>query len=111
MPSSAREEAERLVAAVLAVADTAGPGGIADSLRDAVGDAVGRVAGTEHKPPADEHKLPADEHKPPADEHKPPAVEYKLPAVEHKPAAGWATGSAECCVCPVCRAIAAVRSP
>jgi hypothetical protein len=24
---------------------------------------------------------------------------------------GWATGSAECCVCPVCRAIAAVREP
>ena len=25
--------------------------------------------------------------------------------------AGWSTGSAECCVCPVCRAIAAVRDP
>ncbi|GAA3340305.1 hypothetical protein GCM10020358_27400 [Amorphoplanes nipponensis] len=24
---------------------------------------------------------------------------------------GWSTGSAECCVCPVCRAIAAVRNP
>lgn len=24
---------------------------------------------------------------------------------------GWATGSAECCVCPVCRAIAAARQP
>jgi hypothetical protein len=24
---------------------------------------------------------------------------------------GWSTGSAECCVCPVCRAIAAVRDP
>jgi hypothetical protein len=24
---------------------------------------------------------------------------------------GWATGSAECCVCPVCRAIAATRQP
>jgi hypothetical protein len=24
---------------------------------------------------------------------------------------GWATGSAECCVCPVCRAIAALRNP
>ncbi|GAB7047456.1 hypothetical protein [Catenuloplanes indicus] len=25
--------------------------------------------------------------------------------------AGWATGSAECCVCPVCRAITMVRNP
>jgi hypothetical protein len=25
--------------------------------------------------------------------------------------AGWATGSPECCVCPLCRAIAAVRDP
>jgi hypothetical protein len=24
---------------------------------------------------------------------------------------GWATGSAECCVCPVCRVIASVRDP
>ncbi len=28
-----------------------------------------------------------------------------------RPAAGFATGSPECCVCPVCRAIAAVRDP
>ena len=28
----------------------------------------------------------------------------------HGPA-GWSTGSAECCVCPICRAIAAVRDP
>jgi hypothetical protein len=26
-------------------------------------------------------------------------------------AAGFATGSAECCVCPLCKAIAAVRDP
>lgn len=25
--------------------------------------------------------------------------------------AGWSTGSAECCVCPICRAIAGVRDP
>ena len=141
MPSSAREEAERLVAAVMAVADTAGLGGLADSLRDA----VGRVAGNEHKPPAgqesagSEHKPPAEEHKPRAEErnpaggeHKPPAEERDPAGSEHKPssggakpgaggrassvgehklASGWATGSAECCVCPVCRAIAAARNP
>src|SRR4051812_43182884 len=86
MPSSAREEAERLVAAVMAVAETAGLSGIADSVRDA----VGRVAGNEHVPTAGEHRPGAG---------------------EHKSGGGWATGSAECCVCPVCRAIAAVRDP
>jgi hypothetical protein len=29
----------------------------------------------------------------------------------NRPGAGLATGSAECCVCPVCRAIAAMRDP
>jgi len=31
-------------------------------------------------------------------------------ASSHGPG-GWSTGSAECCVCPICRAIAAVRDP
>jgi hypothetical protein len=28
-----------------------------------------------------------------------------------RPGSGFATGSAECCICPVCRAIAAMRDP
>jgi hypothetical protein len=32
-------------------------------------------------------------------------------SVAARTAGGFATGSAECCVCPVCRAIAAVRDP
>src|SRR5690242_6180028 len=52
MPSSAREEAERLVAAVMAMADTAGLGGFAHSVRDA----VGRVAG--ERPPTDSGERP-----------------------------------------------------
>jgi hypothetical protein len=32
-------------------------------------------------------------------------------SVAARGASGFATGSAECCVCPLCRAIAAVRDP
>jgi hypothetical protein len=59
-PTSAREEAERLVATVLAAASSGAPG-----LRAFLGGAGGPIA----------------------------------------------TGDAECCVCPVCRVIAAMRDP
>jgi len=112
MPSSARDEAERLVAAVLAVADTAGLGGFADSVRDAVGRVAGSSPGSsqENKPPAADDSAAAD--RPPGagtvvgvGAHKPAS------GSGHKPGGGWATGSAECCVCPVCQAIAAARNP
>ncbi|WP_248294106.1 hypothetical protein [Actinoplanes sp. TBRC 11911] len=76
MPSSAREEAERLVAAVLAMAST-GAGKGNDGL-GALGDLVGKVAGA---------------------------------AFGQGSGGSWATGSAECCVCPICRAISAMRDP
>ncbi|SDZ06411.1 hypothetical protein SAMN05444365_105125 [Micromonospora pattaloongensis] len=83
-PGSAREEAERLVATVLAAARLAaghnarGAGPFA-ALGDAVLGAFGPAAG----------------------------------AGRHggTPAGGFATGSAECCVCPVCRVMAALRDP
>ncbi|MCM0678388.1 hypothetical protein NCC78_27485 [Micromonospora phytophila] len=81
-PGSAREEAERLVATVLAAARlasagrTAGPwgplGGIVSSVLGhsaAPGGSTGATGG------------------------------------------GFATGTAECCICPVCRGIAALRDP
>ncbi|GIE30257.1 hypothetical protein Ait01nite_033020 [Actinoplanes italicus] len=75
MPGSAREEAERLVAAVLARASAASAGG--HSAGDGfglLGESVAGLIGV----------LTRDD---------------------------WSTGSAECCVCPVCKAIAAVRDP
>ena len=68
MTGSAREEAERLVAALLAKA----------AQRD-LGDLLRSFSGTGSQ--------------------------------QHNRSTGWATGTAECCVCPVCRAIAAVREP
>ena len=83
MPESAREEAERLVAAVLAMAGdssaarervTAGLG----ALGETVAGMVGRWA-----------------------------TDPTGPAVRQS----WSTGSAECCVCPICRVIATLRDP
>ncbi|MFD1367022.1 hypothetical protein, partial [Actinoplanes sichuanensis] len=71
MPGSAREEAERLVAAILARTSAGGGSGDAFGL---LGESVAGLIGM----------LNRDD---------------------------LSTGSAECCVCPVCKAIAAVRDP
>ncbi|MGK5741956.1 hypothetical protein [Micromonospora sp. URMC 103] len=81
-PGSAREEAERLVATLLATArltaagPTAGPWG-------PLGGIVAGVLG-----------------------HSARTGGFAAPG-----GAGFATGSPECCVCPVCRGIAALRDP
>jgi hypothetical protein len=67
---SARQEAEKLVASLLAKAQDGGAG---------LGDLLKLFSGTGSQ--------------------------------QHKSSTGWATGTAECCVCPICRAIAAVRDP
>jgi hypothetical protein len=77
--STAREEAERLVATVLAMASQGGGTGLGDMLQGAVGSLLGN---THSSGTRDRHGSGA-----------------------------WSTGSAECCACPVCRAIAAVRDP
>ncbi|MEU4473738.1 hypothetical protein [Micromonospora sp. NPDC023888] len=80
-PGSAREEAERLVATLLAGARLASAG----SAGGAFGSLGGVLAGVLG------HSVDPD----------------------GRPGAGgaFATGSAECCVCPVCRGIAALRDP
>ncbi|MDG4827156.1 hypothetical protein O7635_35370 [Asanoa sp. WMMD1127] len=85
-PSSARGEAERLVASVLAMARRAGDGpglasglGALGQLTDVLGSAFG------------------------GDRHSSGGTAPGGHAV--------ATGSAECCVCPICRVIVALRDP
>ncbi|MEH1168393.1 hypothetical protein V6V47_23710 [Micromonospora sp. CPCC 205539] len=80
-PGSAREEAERLVATLLAGARMASSG----SAGAAWGPLGGMLAG----------------------------VLGHSAAPDGRPGTGggFATGSAECCVCPVCRGIAALRDP
>ena len=76
---SARQEAERLVATVLAMASQGRPGTAGWS---ALGDAVfGALGGSAHG------------------------------AGRAAQDGAWATGSAECCVCPLCRVIAGLRDP
>ncbi|MDG4805374.1 hypothetical protein O7634_01200 [Micromonospora sp. WMMD1120] len=79
-PGSAREEAERLVATLLAgarLAAAGSPGGAFGPLGGMLSGVLGHSTGP------DGRSAPA----------------------------GFATGSAECCVCPVCRGIAALRDP
>lgn len=81
-PGSAREEAERLVATLLAGARLAAGGSPAGSWGP-LGGIVAGVLG--HSSSADRTAAPTG--------------------------AGFATGTPECCVCPVCRAMVALRDP
>ncbi|MFI9640174.1 hypothetical protein ACIG87_08905 [Micromonospora sp. NPDC051925] len=85
-PGSAREEAERLVATLLATARLASAGvGSGAGPWGPLGGIVSSVLG---------HS--ADASRPTGGTHR---------------ADGFGTGSAECCICPVCRAIATLRDP
>ncbi|MEH0844104.1 hypothetical protein V6U81_17090 [Micromonospora sp. CPCC 205711] len=83
-PGSAREEAERLVATLLATARlaTSGPGASPwGPLGGILSGVLGHSAGPSRPSGADERS------------------------------GAFATGTPECCVCPVCRGIAALRDP
>ncbi|MGA3563967.1 hypothetical protein [Melissospora conviva] len=82
-PGSAREEAERLVATVLGAVRLAATEARSGGSLGPLGEAFSSVLNHTPNPAA-------------ADSDGPPPV---------------ATGSPECCVCPVCRAITAVRDP
>jgi hypothetical protein len=88
MAGSAREEAERLVVTFLARAAAGGLGAAASAASSDSG-------GTGKGP--DPVKLLGES-------------VAGLAGMLHS-SAGWATGSPECCVCPVCRVITAVRDP
>lgn len=90
-PGSARQEAERLVATVLAAARLAGAGagsgaGPWGSLGGVVSSVLGHSGGPGRAGGAGQGGGGAGQ-------------------------GGFATGSPECCVCPVCRGIAALRDP
>jgi len=141
-PGSARDEAERLVAAALAMARSAASG--AQNRAEAFGplgqmisDALDQVRGpgpAEPAPAGPAGSAPADAAEPapagPAGSGPagsgPTGPAAPGPAepgpAEADPTAGragggaplgtgFATGGPECCVCPVCRAIAALRDP
>ncbi|WBB79966.1 hypothetical protein O7606_00720 [Micromonospora sp. WMMD882] len=78
-PGSAREEAERLVATLLATARLAGAGSSAGSWGP-LGEIITGVLG-HSRPPG------------------------------RSAGGGFATGTPECCVCPICRAMVALRDP
>ncbi|BAL86661.1 hypothetical protein AMIS_14410 [Actinoplanes missouriensis 431] len=86
MAGSARDEAERLVATFLAKAAAGGLGAAASASR-ASGDSPGTGD-------ADPLRFLGE----------------TVAGFLHS-SRGWATGSAECCVCPICRAITALRDP
>jgi hypothetical protein len=90
MAGSAREEAERLVATFLARAAAGGLGAAASASR-ASGDSGGTRESTDPLKVLGESVA-------------------GIAGMLHS-SGGWATGSPECCVCPVCKVISAVRDP
>ncbi|WP_412102691.1 hypothetical protein [Plantactinospora sp. KLBMP9567] len=66
--------------------------------------------------PATDDAAPSDEDGPPRTDHTGPPAGEVPPQPDRARAgasfgAGFATGDSECCVCPVCRSIAALRDP
>ncbi|WP_433302523.1 hypothetical protein ACQP2F_09340 [Actinoplanes sp. CA-030573] len=123
MPDSAREEAERLVAAIFAMAssdpsgtrDTVGAG--LSALARTVAGAVDRLAaGPGRDQPGSDDQAAGRQGSGRSErgrgswEQGRGSSERGRGSWEHA-RSRWATGSAECCVCPVCKAIAAVRDP
>jgi hypothetical protein len=142
MTASAREEAERLVATMLAMAASGGLGAAArasgdssgtrdavtaglGALADTVSGFVGRLASVGQEGPDQSGAGQSGAGQGGARREgagqggtsqegagqggvRRDGSGAKPAESQHR---GWATGSAECCVCPVCRAIAAVRDP
>lgn len=102
-PGSAREEAERLVAAVIAMATGATAAGDPSGVRDSVGAGLSGLAKTV--------TAAVDRLASVGQGDGPNASQGGAGQRSRGGHTGWATGSAECCVCPICQAIAAVRDP
>jgi|GEM_PF-1412943 hypothetical protein len=106
-PGSARQEAERLVATVLAMVQSAASGARAGAfgpVGQLISDVLDRV--TPERPTASE---PAGDGPAAASTDSPTGTGSAGGAA---PAgAGFATGTPECCVCPICRTINALRDP
>ncbi|MEV7227150.1 hypothetical protein AB0M79_09020 [Polymorphospora sp. NPDC051019] len=112
-PGSAREEAERLVATALAAARLAATGRTVGDALKPLGDALAGIL--EHPPPPTRPAGPAPEPHGPAGAAGEPRAAGTAGAPDGAtapgPTGGFATGGADCCVCPVCRGIAALRDP
>ena len=131
-PGSAREEAERLVATVLAAARLAaasGQGAARAAGLGPLGEMISGVFGHNDRTARPEQPrpeaattsgpAPSDPASGPAPSDPPTGPVPSDPAggpaasgpVTGGGTGGFATGGAECCVCPVCRGIAALRDP
>lgn len=100
-PGSVREEAERLVATALAAVRLATSGG-GTGLNGAFGPLGEMISGVlGHAEPRGTSSNPYSFADP----------SHAGQAGGHPGGPGLATGSAECCVCPVCRTITALRDP
>jgi hypothetical protein len=114
---SARQEAERMVATILAMAQngkgddlsgtrkkvTDGLGALGDTLGDAVTGLIGQFTGP--------GSAPGDSSTGTAKAGATATADPESGSAAGHFFVGWSTGSAACCVCPICKAIAAVRDP
>jgi hypothetical protein len=109
MPESAREEAERLVATLIAMAAGGAAASDSSGTRDALANGLSGLAKTVAGAVDRLASVGRDPGQPAGGAQGAGGGGGVQGAAQggHK----WATGSAECCVCPICRAIAAVRDP
>jgi hypothetical protein len=112
-PSSARTEAERLVATALAAVrlGTAGRAGGFGPLGELITGVLGHSGGAPSAAPRPSASRPAT----PASSMSGPAEAGSTGGSAGSdgstPGGAFATGAPECCVCPICRAISALRDP
>lgn len=109
-PGSVRDEAERLVANLLATAQLAAAGR-GPAAWGPLGEMVSGVFG--HTGPGQRGgaRTAGGPAGPDADRADRSDVADSTAATSATGSGGFATGSPECCVCPVCRGIAALRDP
>jgi hypothetical protein len=116
MAGTARDEAERLVAAVLAMAGSAGARDKVTAGLGALGETVAGYLGGSHDSGGSQNK---DSQSTGSQSTGSQSTGSQRTGGQGKGGqggqnrhqGGWATGSAECCVCPVCRVIAGMRDP
>ena len=116
-PTSARTEAERLVATALAAVrlGTSGRVGGFGPLGDLITGVLGHSGGAPSAAPrpSASHPAPSDPSSPPpgSTAQRSHSAGSGAGSTGGTPGGAFATDSPECCVCPICRAITALRDP
>ena len=111
MAGTARDEAERLVAAVLAMAGSAGARDKVTAGLGALGETVAGFLGGDQSSDGQSGTGQSSTGPSSAGQGSGGQSSGGQRTSQQSGHGAWATGSAECCVCPICRVIASMRDP